>query len=48
MNAIFSQPHTGSGFMAYVMLGFGGALAALIVGSFFPAIIPTSAKNVRI
>ena len=48
MNAIFSAPHTGKGFMAYVMLGFGGAIAAMLVGSLFPSIIPAQAKSVRV
>lgn len=48
MNAIFAAPHTGKGFLGYVALGFAGAIAAMLVGSFFPSVIPASAKAVRI
>ena len=48
MHTIFAAPHTGKGFMGYAALGFFGALAALLVGSTFPSLIPKSAQAVRL
>lgn len=48
MSEIFSEPHTGKGFLGYAALGFGGAIVALLVGSLFPSIIPSRAKTVQI
>ncbi len=48
MHAIFAKPHEGKGFMGYLMLGFAGGLAALLVGAIFPSIIPARAKSVQI
>lgn len=48
MDGIFSDPAKGKGFLAYATLGFAGILAAMLVGSLFPSIIPARAKSVQI
>jgi hypothetical protein len=48
MPSIFAHPHTGKGFMGYVILGFGGGMVALLVSALFPSLIPVSATTVRL
>jgi hypothetical protein len=42
------DPKSGSGFIHWAMLGFGGAIVALLVAFFFPSLIPAKAAATRL
>ena len=42
------HPSTGTGALHAVLIGFGGAIIALIIAQFFPQIIPASATTVKL
>jgi hypothetical protein len=42
------NPKTGSGALAWIGMGIGGALVALLVAQFFPSIVPSSARAVQL
>jgi hypothetical protein len=42
------NPKSGKGALAWIGMGIGGAIFALLVAQFFPTIIPASAKAVQL
>ncbi len=41
-------PGSGTGFFHWAMLGFGGAIVALLVAYLFPSIIPAKSAATRL
>ena len=42
------SPTSGTGAMHWIMLGFGGAIVALLVAYLFPSIVPTQAAATKL
>lgn len=45
---MLGDPRTGSGFISWVLLGFGGAVVALLVAYLFPSFIPTQVTATKL
>jgi hypothetical protein len=42
------NPKEGKGALAWIGMGLGGALVALLIAQFFPSIVPASAQGVKL
>lgn len=42
------DPKSGSGAMHWILIGFGGAIVALLVAYLFPTVIPANAQATKL